>query len=110
MKIFSVYYTNLAKSLKSSLLQTKEVGTMKKLLGLVIALCLIATTAIGYPMAYFDVGNGSVVEAASNYSKGYYKVTPSEGLNLRAEPGTSHKSVAVIKQGVRIKVTKIKKG
>ena len=83
---------------------------MKKLLGLVIALCLIATTAIGYPMAYFDVGNGSVVEAASNYSKGYYKVTPSEGLNLRAEPGTSHKSVAVIKQGVRIKVTKIKKG
>ena len=83
---------------------------MKKLLGLVIALCLIATTAIGYPMAYFDVGNGSAVEAASNYSKGYYKVTPSEGLNLRAKAGTSYKALALIKQGTRLKVTKIKRG
>ena len=89
---------------------TKEVGTMKKLLGLVIALCLIVTTAIGYPMAYFDVGNGSTVEAASNYSKGYYKVTPSEGLNLRAKTSTSSKSLALITKGTRLKVTKTKKG
>ena len=94
----------------SSFCATKEVGTMKKLLGLVIALCLIVTTAIGYPMAYFDVGNEGTVEAASNYSKGYYEVTPSEGLNLRAKAGTSYKVIACIKQGAKLKVTKVKKG
>lgn len=81
---------------------------MKKLLGFVIALIFILTTVIGYPMAYFDVGNGNSVEAASNYSKGYYKVTPSEGLNLRKKATTSSKSLTVLSKGTRLKVTKVK--